>query len=108
MTDSKKAAHDLIDKAYCRRKRLDGSEILGDAHTAIDKALEDALRGSPEERLARIVIENDIRREERTRIVKLIREKRDYHYQGGNGAADGYVAARFHRLADEIEGKDES
>jgi len=42
MTDSTKAAHDLIDTAYCRRKRLDGDTILGDAHAAINKAISDA------------------------------------------------------------------
>ena len=59
------------------------------AINALSNALKAALRGSPEERLARIVIENDIRKEERTRIVKLFRSW-------------GYKA-----LADEIEGKDE-
>ena len=59
------------------------------AINALSNALKAALRGFPEERLAGIVIENDIRREERVRIVKLFRSW-------------GYKA-----LADEIEGKDE-
>ena len=123
MADSRKEAHDACScfirlseqgaEAWChplcpcfkgQSDRFNRhNECRWSGHVAIDKALEAALRGTPEERITKIVIENDIRKEERTRIIKLLRlwVTRKLSYPSPKYAS-------LMALADEIEGKDEN
>ena len=95
-------------------------DCCGEEIATLRNALEAAERLTPEERLTQIVIENDIRKEERTRIVKLLElraRKNDAdgeaQGQGAQNAMCGWAAEELRyvalqlTLADEIEGKDD-
>lgn len=121
-TDAKRLvaeAEDAIDTAYCTRMGVDGTGNMLKARVALT-ALGNALEAAEREKLYPGVgswIAEDVHRkkiaEERTRIVKRLREAKDEQQGVLNDcksvvdrAIFRHAAAILDALADEIEGKE--